>query len=155
MCMNQPGGTTQQPQAPQEIFRSREGSIRATGFEMNETPAPFRYWLYREMSLCQLCRIGCGHCKKRIEQQKEIAGMSLSDVKNLFKSMQLPKAAEGVDSGGIDGKTLLDLYHDASLHELFVAPSPDGLGLTQIQFKGRFMSEMKRRVGPPVHPSSS
>ncbi|EKX51204.1 hypothetical protein GUITHDRAFT_151011 [Guillardia theta CCMP2712] len=99
--------------------------------------------------------MGCGHCKKRIEQQKEISEMSLSDVKNLFKSMQLPKAAEGVESGGIDGKTLLDLYRDASLHDLFVAPSPDGLGLTQIQFKGRFMSEMKRRLGPPVIQTSS
>ena len=47
--------------------------------------------------------------------------------------------------GKVDGATLVDLFHGADAQATFTAAYPTGIGLTLLQFKGRFTSEMKKR----------
>jgi flagellar biosynthesis GTPase FlhF len=53
---------------------------------------------------------------------------------------------EGVQSGEVDGESLVKLYQDPDAESLFTTPAPDGLGFNKLMFKGRLQKEMEKLV---------
>ena len=47
--------------------------------------------------------------------------------------------------GKVDGATLIDLFLKDDAEATFTALYPEGIGLTRLQFKGRFTTEMRKR----------
>ena len=47
-------------------------------------------------------------------------------------------------AGQVDGKTLLQLVQDCSAEQNFLAPAPDGLGMSKLMFRGRFKTEFAK-----------
>ena len=65
-----------------------------------------------------------------------------------FERCKFP--TEGVQSGEVDGESLVNLYQDPDAESIFTAPAPDGLGFNKLMFKGRFKKEMEKLVAKAV-----
>ena len=66
----------------------------------------------------------------------------VDQVVAMFEKHSFP--TEGVRQGQVDRNTLVSLFRDADAEDLFAAPSPDGLGFSKLQFRGRFSAEMRK-----------
>jgi len=73
-----------------------------------------------------------------------VTDWGVEQVLEFFERYKFP--TEGVTAGQVDGKTLLYLMQDCCAEHLFLAPSPYGLGMGKLMFRGRFKSEFAKLV---------
>ena len=76
-----------------------------------------------------------------------VRSWGVEQVLAFFERCKFP--TEGVQSGEVDGESLVNLYQDPDAESLFTAPAPDGLGFNKLMFKGRFKKEMEQLVAKP------
>ena len=77
----------------------------------------------------------------------DVRSWGVEQVLAFFERCKFP--TEGVQSGEVDGESLVNLYQDPDAESLFTAPAPDGLGFNKLMFKGRFKKEMEKLVAKP------
>ena len=77
----------------------------------------------------------------------DVRSWGVEQVLAFFERCKFP--TEGVQSGEVDGESLVNLYQDPDAESLFTAPAPDGLGFNKLMFKGRFKKEMEQLVAKP------
>ena len=74
------------------------------------------------------------------ECRSGVKGWSVDQVLGFFESCKFPTA--GVSAGQVDGNTLVSLWEDSDVEDIFTAPAPDGLGFNKLMFRGRLKREM-------------
>ena len=80
-------------------------------------------------------------------EHDDVRSWGVDQVLAFFERCKFP--TEGVQSGEVDGESLVNLYQDPDAESLFTAPAPDGLGFNKLMFKGRFKKEMEKLVAKP------
>ena len=80
-------------------------------------------------------------------QANDVRSWGVEQVLAFFERCKFP--TEGVQSGEVDGESLVNLYQDPDAESIFTAPAPDGLGFNKLMFKGRFKKEMEKLVAKP------
>jgi hypothetical protein len=80
-------------------------------------------------------------------EHSDVRSWGVEQVLAFFERCKFP--TEGVQSGEVDGESLVNLYQDPDAESLFTAPAPDGLGFNKLMFKGRFKKEMEKLVAKP------
>jgi hypothetical protein len=64
----------------------------------------------------------------------------VEEVAKFFDFMGFP--GDAVRHGSVDGRTLLEKFQEQDI-DFFTQPTPDGLGLSKLQFKGRLQIELR------------
>jgi hypothetical protein len=80
-------------------------------------------------------------------EHSDVRSWGVEQVLAFFERCKFP--TEGVQSGEVDGESLVNLYQEPDAESLFTAPAPNGLGFNKLMFKGRFKKEMEKLVAKP------
>ena len=67
-----------------------------------------------------------------------------NEVKVWFETLSFP--TEGIVHGSVNGETLTELFGGLNARDIFTASPPDGIGLSILQFQGRFTLEMRKKL---------
>ena len=70
-----------------------------------------------------------------------VRSWDVQQVIAFFEQLNFPTA--GVESNKVDGESLVNLYQDPDAESLFTDPAPEGLGFSNLMFKGRLKKEMQ------------